>query len=67
LIPARIAVDGLPLDREERLSVVMRLCDTLGAVRHADDLEREGSGVLWQRYAKGSYVHGWLLDEDEPP
>jgi hypothetical protein len=60
----RLAVDGLPLDRDERLSVTMRLLDTLRAVSHADSTET--SGTLWVRYAKGAFVHGWLLGEDEP-
>jgi hypothetical protein len=58
----RLAVDGLPADRTERLSLVMRLLDTLAAVRHIDSTET--SGQLWQQYAKGAYVHGWLLGED---
>ena len=60
----RIAIDGLPPDRAERQSLTWRLLDTLRAVAHADDLEREGGGVLWQRYAKTSFVDGWLTDED---
>ena len=48
----RLAVRGLPIDREERLSLVMRLKDLLDALVHADDVDHEGSGVLWQRYAR---------------
>jgi hypothetical protein len=56
----RLAVDGLPEDRTERQSLTWRLLDTLRAVQHADDVQAEGDGVLWQRYAKGAYIRGWL-------
>jgi hypothetical protein len=56
----RLEIDGLPADRAERLSVVMRLLDTLAVVRTRDDIRNEGAGVLWQRYAKAAYTRGWL-------
>jgi hypothetical protein len=57
----RLALDGLPEDRAERLSLVMRMRDLLAAVMHADDVDREGSGILWRRYARAAWISptGW--------
>lgn len=51
----RLAVRGLPADRTERLSLVVRLRDLLTAIEHADDVDREGSGALWVRYARCAF------------
>jgi hypothetical protein len=51
----RLAVTGLPADRGERLSLVMRLRDVLAAVVHADDVDHEGDGMLWQRYCRATW------------
>lgn len=59
----RIAVDGLPDDRAERISLIMRTLDTLRAVVHAS--ETETSGQLWVRYAKASFIDGWLRDGED--
>jgi hypothetical protein len=51
----RIAVAGLPEDREARLSLAMRLRDLLAAVAHADACG-QGDGELWRRYARQAYA-----------
>ena len=60
----RIAIDGLPGDRTERISLIMRTLDTLRAIAVAD--AAPGSdGQAWVRYAKASFIDGWLADGDE--
>lgn len=64
----RIAVDGLPSDRAERMSLTYRLLDVIRAVQHSDTHTGTGDdlsdGQAWQKYAKSAYVHGFLLEED---
>jgi len=52
----RLAVDGLPDDRENRLMVVTRLRDLLSAIQHADDVDRLGDGLLWRRYCRQAFA-----------
>jgi hypothetical protein len=52
----RLAVAGLPEDRGERLSLVVRLGSLLSAIQHADDTDHLGDGVLWQRYARVAFA-----------
>jgi hypothetical protein len=52
----RLAVDGLPEDRDERLSLTVRLHELLRAISHADDIDGLGDGVLWQRYARVAFA-----------
>jgi len=52
----RLALAGLPEDREERLMVVTRLRDLLVAIQHADDLDRLGDGLLWRRYCRQAFA-----------
>jgi len=61
----RIAIDGLPADRHERMSLTYRLLDVIRAVQHADTGDDLSDGQAWQKYAKSAYVHGFLLGEDE--
>ncbi len=56
----RIGVKGLPLALRYRVRLLGRLLDALREIQDADDILHEGSGVLWQRYAKSSYTSGWL-------
>jgi hypothetical protein len=53
---ARLAITGLPEDREERLGLVTRLRDLLAAVSHADDTDRVGDGMLWRRYCREAFA-----------
>ena len=69
----RLAVSGLPEDKAERLSLVMRLRDVLAAVTHADALPGESDGSLWVKYARASWP-AWMADvtvklvpRSEPP
>ena len=50
----RLAVSGLPEDRELRLSLTMRLRDILTATAHTDG-QGEPDAALWRRYALEQY------------
>jgi hypothetical protein len=52
----RLALSGMPEDREERLMVVTRLRDLLAAISHADDVDRIGDGLLWRRYCREAFA-----------
>src|SRR5438045_882006 len=52
----RLALAGLPEDREERLALVTRLRDLLSAVSHADDIGGAGDAALWRRYARVAFA-----------
>jgi hypothetical protein len=52
----RLAVDGLPDDRETRLALVTRLRYLLAAVAHADDVDGEGDGRLWARHCRAAFA-----------
>ena len=52
----RLALAGLPEDREERLMVVTRLRDLFAAIAHADDVDRLGDGLLWRRYCRQAFA-----------
>ena len=47
-----LSVNGLPDDRETRLSVTYRLRDLLAATAHTDDVHGAGDAALWTRYAR---------------
>jgi hypothetical protein len=51
-----LALDGLPEDRETRLSVLYRLRDVIAAACHLDDAHGEGDGALWRRYAARQFA-----------
>ena len=63
-----LAVDGLPLDRDERMSLTYRLLDVIRAVQHSDTHTGAGDdlsdGQAWQRYAKAAYAKAMILGED---
>jgi hypothetical protein len=50
-----MSVWGLPQDRDARLSVVLRLIDSLAVIRH-QDAGPGGEGQAWVEHAKHSYV-----------
>jgi hypothetical protein len=51
-----LALDGLPEDRETRLSVLYRLRDVIAAACHLDDAHGEGDGALCRRYAARQFA-----------
>ena len=59
----RLAVDGLPLDKAERMSLTYRLLDVIRAVQHADAGDDLSDGQAWQRYAKSAFVRGFLAED----
>jgi len=63
-----LAVDGLPADKAERMSLTYRLLDVIRAVQFSDTHTGAGDGLsdgqAWQRYAKAAYAKAMILGED---
>ena len=59
-----LAIDGLPEDKAERMSLTYRLLDVIRAVQFADTSEGLSDGQAWQKYAKPAYVKAMILGED---